>query len=219
MSRSEVPFSVKWRSDQRRGLLFELLGESGSVEEALPVLSTLSRPHGEWALLSWPPWGVCSVWDLRRCLHIQGWVLLRLRRENRINAEQEVTLDLPGRASAGAGAGGPRGTLGSVRFASDPPQSCPWGRIMQRFASARQELKDVVLYLCDTCTTLWAFLDIFPLACPTFQKHDFCYRYSVAVEVRVHIHIQPIFTQNVPGPLFQRPPVWRLHLRRAFTGG
>ncbi|XP_006894835.1 PREDICTED: activating signal cointegrator 1 complex subunit 2 isoform X2 [Elephantulus edwardii] len=39
-----------------------------------------------------------------------------------------------------------------------------------------QELKDVVLYLCDTCTTLWAFLDIFPLACRTFQKHDFCYR-------------------------------------------
>ncbi|TEA23520.1 hypothetical protein DBR06_SOUSAS910215, partial [Sousa chinensis] len=35
------------------------------------------------------------------------------------------------------------------------------------------ELKDIVLYLCDTCTTLWAFLDIFPLACPTFQKHDF----------------------------------------------
>lgn len=41
----------------------------------------------------------------------------------------------------------------------------------------------------------------------------------VAVEVRVHIHIQPIFTQNVPGPLFQRPPAWRLHLRRTFTGG
>ncbi|XP_045880943.1 activating signal cointegrator 1 complex subunit 2 isoform X7 [Meles meles] len=39
-----------------------------------------------------------------------------------------------------------------------------------------QELKDIVLYLCDTCTTLWAFLDIFPLACQTFQKHDFCYR-------------------------------------------
>nr|XP_051682629.1 activating signal cointegrator 1 complex subunit 2 isoform X2 [Oryctolagus cuniculus]XP_051682630.1 activating signal cointegrator 1 complex subunit 2 isoform X2 [Oryctolagus cuniculus] len=38
------------------------------------------------------------------------------------------------------------------------------------------ELKDIVLYLCDTCTTLWAFLDIFPLACQTFQKHDFCYR-------------------------------------------
>lgn len=50
VSRSEVPFSVKWRSDRQCGLLFELLGESGSVEEALPVLSTLSRPHGEWAL-------------------------------------------------------------------------------------------------------------------------------------------------------------------------
>ncbi|EPY85434.1 activating signal cointegrator 1 complex subunit 2 [Camelus ferus] len=37
------------------------------------------------------------------------------------------------------------------------------------------ELKDIVLYLCDTCTTLWAFLDVFPLACQTFQKHDFCY--------------------------------------------
>ncbi|OXB76446.1 UNVERIFIED_CONTAM: hypothetical protein H355_014161 [Colinus virginianus] len=38
-----------------------------------------------------------------------------------------------------------------------------------------QELKDIVLYLCDTCTTLWAFLDVFPLACQTFQKHEFCY--------------------------------------------
>lgn len=41
----------------------------------------------------------------------------------------------------------------------------------------------------------------------------------VAAEVRVHTHIQPIFTQNMPGPLFQRPPAWRLHLRRTFTGG
>ncbi|EMP27628.1 Activating signal cointegrator 1 complex subunit 2 [Chelonia mydas] len=38
-----------------------------------------------------------------------------------------------------------------------------------------QALKDIVLYLCDTCTTLWAFLDVFPLACQTVQKHDFCY--------------------------------------------
>ncbi|XP_036596647.1 activating signal cointegrator 1 complex subunit 2 isoform X2 [Trichosurus vulpecula] len=39
-----------------------------------------------------------------------------------------------------------------------------------------QELRDVVLYLCDATTTLWAFLDVFPLACQTFQKHDFCSR-------------------------------------------
>uniref|UniRef100_H0W700 Activating signal cointegrator 1 complex subunit 2 n=1 Tax=Cavia porcellus TaxID=10141 RepID=H0W700_CAVPO len=47
------------------------------------------------------------------------------------------------------------------------------------------ELKDVILYLCDTCTTLWAFLDIFPLACPTFQKHDFCYRLASFYEVAI----------------------------------
>ncbi|KAM9622194.1 activating signal cointegrator 1 complex subunit 2 isoform 1-T1 [Trichechus inunguis] len=48
-----------------------------------------------------------------------------------------------------------------------------------------QELKDIVLYLCDTCTTLWAFLDIFPLACQTFQKHDFCYRLASFYETAI----------------------------------
>ncbi|XP_019060036.1 activating signal cointegrator 1 complex subunit 2 isoform X3 [Fukomys damarensis] len=47
------------------------------------------------------------------------------------------------------------------------------------------ELKDIILYLCDTCTTLWAFLDIFPLACPTFQKHDFCYRLASFYEAAI----------------------------------
>ncbi|XP_010010890.1 PREDICTED: activating signal cointegrator 1 complex subunit 2 isoform X2 [Nestor notabilis] len=48
-----------------------------------------------------------------------------------------------------------------------------------------QELKDIVLYLCDTCTTLWAFLDIFPLACQTFQKHEFCYRLASFYELAI----------------------------------
>ncbi|XP_064024419.1 activating signal cointegrator 1 complex subunit 2 isoform X2 [Pogoniulus pusillus] len=48
-----------------------------------------------------------------------------------------------------------------------------------------QELKDIVLYLCDTCTTLWAFLDVFPLACQTFQKHDFCYRLASFYDVAI----------------------------------
>uniref|UniRef100_A0A8D0HUE7 Activating signal cointegrator 1 complex subunit 2 n=1 Tax=Sphenodon punctatus TaxID=8508 RepID=A0A8D0HUE7_SPHPU len=48
-----------------------------------------------------------------------------------------------------------------------------------------QELKDIVLYLCDTCTTLWAFLDVFPLACQTFQKHDFCYRLASFYELMI----------------------------------
>ncbi|XP_074869259.1 activating signal cointegrator 1 complex subunit 2 [Carettochelys insculpta] len=48
-----------------------------------------------------------------------------------------------------------------------------------------QALRDIVLYLCDTCTTLWAFLDAFPLACQTFQKHDFCYRLASFYELAI----------------------------------
>ncbi|XP_056360296.1 activating signal cointegrator 1 complex subunit 2 [Oenanthe melanoleuca] len=48
-----------------------------------------------------------------------------------------------------------------------------------------QELKDIVLYLCDTCTTLWAFLDVFPLACQTFQNHEFCYRLASFYELAI----------------------------------
>uniref|UniRef100_A0A8C6YE48 Activating signal cointegrator 1 complex subunit 2 n=1 Tax=Naja naja TaxID=35670 RepID=A0A8C6YE48_NAJNA len=46
-----------------------------------------------------------------------------------------------------------------------------------------QELKDIVLYICDTCITLFAFLDIFPSACQTFQKHDFCFRLAAFYEL------------------------------------
>ncbi|XP_009997781.1 PREDICTED: activating signal cointegrator 1 complex subunit 2 isoform X2 [Chaetura pelagica] len=48
-----------------------------------------------------------------------------------------------------------------------------------------QELKDIVLYLCDTCTTLWAFLDVFSLASQTFQKHEFCYRLASFYELAI----------------------------------
>ncbi|XP_068017938.1 activating signal cointegrator 1 complex subunit 2 isoform X1 [Melanerpes formicivorus] len=48
-----------------------------------------------------------------------------------------------------------------------------------------QELKDIVLYLCDTCTTLWAFLDVFPPACQTFQRHDFCSRLASFYDVAI----------------------------------
>ncbi|KAM4051625.1 activating signal cointegrator 1 complex subunit 2 [Anomaloglossus baeobatrachus] len=36
-----------------------------------------------------------------------------------------------------------------------------------------QELQDAVIYLCDTSSTIWAFLDIFPMASDTLQKHNF----------------------------------------------
>uniref|UniRef100_A0A8C5V675 Activating signal cointegrator 1 complex subunit 2 n=1 Tax=Microcebus murinus TaxID=30608 RepID=A0A8C5V675_MICMU len=71
------------------------------------------------------------------------------------------------------------------------------------------DLKDVVLYLCDTCTTLWAFLDIFPLACQTFQKHDFCYRlasfYEVAIpEMESAIKKRRLEDSKLLGDLWQR---------------
>ncbi|KAM8917941.1 activating signal cointegrator 1 complex subunit 2 isoform 5-T5 [Lycaon pictus] len=71
------------------------------------------------------------------------------------------------------------------------------------------ELKDIVLYLCDTCTTIWAFLDIFPLACQTFQKHDFCYRlasfYEIAVpELESAIKKRRLEDSKLLGDLWQR---------------
>ncbi|XP_073410168.1 activating signal cointegrator 1 complex subunit 2 isoform X2 [Dendrobates tinctorius] len=36
-----------------------------------------------------------------------------------------------------------------------------------------QELQDAVIYLCDTSSTIWAFLEIFPVASDTLQKHNF----------------------------------------------
>ncbi|KAM3939105.1 activating signal cointegrator 1 complex subunit 2 [Leptodactylus fuscus] len=36
-----------------------------------------------------------------------------------------------------------------------------------------QELQDAVVYLCDTTSTIWAFLEIFPEASGTLQKHSF----------------------------------------------
>ncbi|XP_077016725.1 activating signal cointegrator 1 complex subunit 2 isoform X2 [Tamandua tetradactyla] len=72
-----------------------------------------------------------------------------------------------------------------------------------------QELKDIVLYLCDACTTLWAFLEIFPLACQTFQKHDFCYRlgsfYEMSIpELESAIKKRRLEDSKLLGDLWQR---------------
>ncbi|XP_053324531.1 activating signal cointegrator 1 complex subunit 2 [Spea bombifrons] len=48
---------------------------------------------------------------------------------------------------------------------------------------AEEELQDVLLYLCDTSSTLWAFLDIFPAASQTLQKHGFLNRLSSFYEL------------------------------------
>ncbi|KAJ7309538.1 hypothetical protein JRQ81_007586 [Phrynocephalus forsythii] len=67
--------------------------------------------------------------------------------------------------------------------AADAPQRLEERSRMTPGDLPLQELKDIVFYLCDTCITLWAFLDIFPLACETFQKHDFCYRLAAFYEL------------------------------------
>ncbi|XP_056447822.1 activating signal cointegrator 1 complex subunit 2-like [Gadus chalcogrammus] len=41
---------------------------------------------------------------------------------------------------------------------------------------SQQDLLDLVLYLCDSTTTIHAFLDIYPPACSTFQSHSFLSR-------------------------------------------
>ncbi|KAK2493356.1 hypothetical protein MC885_020823 [Smutsia gigantea] len=67
------------------------------------------------------------------------------------------------------------------------------------------ELKDIVLYLCDTSTTLWAFLDIFPLACQTFQKHDFSSFYEIAIpELESAIKKRRLEDSKLLGDLWQR---------------
>ncbi|KAK2845311.1 hypothetical protein Q7C36_010165 [Tachysurus vachellii] len=48
-----------------------------------------------------------------------------------------------------------------------------------------EDLSDLVFYLCDTCTTVHCFLDIFPEACHTFHKHGFLNRLSSFYEAAV----------------------------------
>ncbi|XP_073696359.1 activating signal cointegrator 1 complex subunit 2 [Garra rufa] len=48
-----------------------------------------------------------------------------------------------------------------------------------------EELADLVSYMCDTCTTIHSFLDIFPEACSTFKEHNFLNRLSSFYEMAV----------------------------------
>ncbi|XP_040010193.1 activating signal cointegrator 1 complex subunit 2 [Xiphias gladius] len=50
---------------------------------------------------------------------------------------------------------------------------------------SQQELVDIILYLCDSTTTIHAFLDIFPAACSTFHSHGFLSRLTSFYETAV----------------------------------
>nr|XP_046241896.1 activating signal cointegrator 1 complex subunit 2 [Scatophagus argus] len=50
---------------------------------------------------------------------------------------------------------------------------------------SQQELTDLILYLCDSTTTIHAFLDIFPAACSSFHSHGFLSRLTSFYETAV----------------------------------
>uniref|UniRef100_A0A1A8Q9R2 Activating signal cointegrator 1 complex subunit 2 n=1 Tax=Nothobranchius pienaari TaxID=704102 RepID=A0A1A8Q9R2_9TELE len=50
---------------------------------------------------------------------------------------------------------------------------------------SQQDLVDIILYLCDSTTTIHAFLDIFPAACTSFHSHGFLSRLTVFYETAV----------------------------------
>lgn len=50
---------------------------------------------------------------------------------------------------------------------------------------SQQELVDIVLYLCDSTTTIHAFLDIYPAACTSFHSHGFLSRLTAFYETAV----------------------------------
>lgn len=50
---------------------------------------------------------------------------------------------------------------------------------------SQQDLSDLILYLCDSTTTIHAFLDIFPAACSSFHSHGFLSRLTSFYETAV----------------------------------
>ncbi|XP_048044630.1 activating signal cointegrator 1 complex subunit 2 [Megalobrama amblycephala] len=58
-------------------------------------------------------------------------------------------------------------------------------RCQTAMTMSEEELADLVLYMCDTCTTIHSFLDIFPEACSTFKQHNFLSRLSSFYEMVV----------------------------------
>lgn len=58
-------------------------------------------------------------------------------------------------------------------------------RCLTPMTMPEEEFADLVLYICDTCTTIHSFLDIFPEACSSFKQHNFLYRLSSFYEMVV----------------------------------
>ncbi|XP_076125813.1 activating signal cointegrator 1 complex subunit 2 [Alosa pseudoharengus] len=68
--------------------------------------------------------------------------------------------------------------------ASEPLKLNSHGRTTAMTMS-QEDLVDLMVYMCDTCTTLHSFLDIFPAACQTFHSHGFLSRLTSFYEMAV----------------------------------
>uniref|UniRef100_A0A8C7CSG8 Activating signal cointegrator 1 complex subunit 2 n=1 Tax=Oncorhynchus kisutch TaxID=8019 RepID=A0A8C7CSG8_ONCKI len=81
---------------------------------------------------------------------------------------------------------------------------------------SQQDLVDLVLYLCDTCTTIQAFLDIFPAACSTFHCHSFLNRLASFYEVAVPDIEKAVRKRNFDDDRCVSEDLWRrvCHARR-----
>ncbi|XP_049326544.1 activating signal cointegrator 1 complex subunit 2 [Astyanax mexicanus] len=77
-----------------------------------------------------------------------------------------------------------------------------------------EDLADLILYLCDTCTTIHSFLDIFSEACPTFHQHGFLNRLSSFYEAVVPDLEKAVIKRNFDKCL--QEDLWRrvCHSRR-----
>ncbi|KAJ8379293.1 hypothetical protein SKAU_G00000710 [Synaphobranchus kaupii] len=73
---------------------------------------------------------------------------------------------------------------------------------------SQQDLVDLVLYLCDSCTTIYSLLDIFPAACHTFQSHGFLSRLASFYELAVPDFEKAIRKRNFDDKSLQED-MWR----------
>ncbi|XP_067084340.1 activating signal cointegrator 1 complex subunit 2 [Osmerus mordax] len=79
----------------------------------------------------------------------------------------------------------------------------------------QQDLVDLLLYLCDTCTTIHAFLDVYPPACSTFHTHSFLSRLASFYETVVPEMEKAVRKRNFDNKSVQED-LWRrlCHSRR-----
>lgn len=68
---------------------------------------------------------------------------------------------------------------------ADQPLKLSANRCLTAMTMPEEELADLVSYMCDTCTTIHSFLDIFPEACSTFKQHNFLNRLPSFYEMAV----------------------------------